>query len=75
MTRGGAGRGQGRKALPPEEATKPRSVRLNDARWEKLKLLGMEWLADRIDRAKVPLLCTYPNCDCHEPLDECGKTK
>jgi len=32
-------------------------------------------LADRIDRAKVPVLCTYPNCDCHEPLDKCGKTK
>ena len=54
---------------------RPRSVRLNDARWEKLKLLGIDWLADRIDRAKVPVLCTYPNCDCHEPLDECGKTK
>ena len=54
MTRGGAGRGQGRKALPPEEATKPRSVRLNDARWEKLKRLGADWLAKQIDKAKEP---------------------
>ncbi len=53
MTRGGAWRGQGRKPLPADEATKPRSVRLNDARLEKLKALGMDWLADRIDRAKA----------------------
>lgn len=52
--RGGAGRGQGRKPLPAEEATKPRSVRLNDARWEKLKRLGAEWLARQIDKAKEP---------------------
>ena len=32
-------------------------------------------LADRIDRAKVPVLCTYPNCDCKEPLDTCPKNK
>ncbi len=54
MTSGGAGRGQGRKPLPAEEATKPRSVRLNEARWEKLKRLGAEWLARQIDRAKEP---------------------
>lgn len=54
MTSGGAGRGQGRKALPAEEATKPRSVRLNDVRWEKLKRLGTEWLAKQIDKAKEP---------------------
>jgi hypothetical protein len=46
-------RPQGRPALPPEESTKPRSVRLNDARWEKLKKLGSDWLARAIDRAKV----------------------
>jgi hypothetical protein len=45
-------RGQGRKPLPPEEQTKPRSVRLTDVRWEKLKLLGSEWLNKAIDRAK-----------------------
>lgn len=41
-------------AMPTEEATKPRSVRLNDARWEKLKRLGAEWLAKQIDKAKEP---------------------
>ena len=41
-------------ALPPEQQTKPRSVRLNDARWEKLKRLGSDWLAGAIDRAKEP---------------------
>lgn len=54
MTRPPNDRGQGRKALPPEEATKPRSVRLNDARWAKLKLLGTAWLEARIDKAKLP---------------------
>ena len=52
--RGGKRDGAGRKALPPNEATKPRSVRLNDARWDKLKRLGTDWLARQIDRAKEP---------------------
>ena len=52
--RGGKRDGAGRKALPPDEATKPRSVRLNDARWDKLKRLGTDWLARQIDRAKEP---------------------
>jgi hypothetical protein len=47
-------RGQGRKPLPVDEQTKPRSVRLTDARWEKLKRLGSEWLAKQIDKAKEP---------------------
>ncbi len=38
----------------PEEATKPRSVRLNDARWQKLKRLGTEWLARQINEAREP---------------------
>jgi len=38
--------------LPPEERTKPRSVRLNDARWEKFKRLGTDWLEQQIDRAE-----------------------
>lgn len=29
-------------------------MRLNDARWEKLKRLGSEWLAKAIDKAKEP---------------------
>lgn len=40
--------------LPPEERTKPRSVRLNDARWERLKALGSDWLAGAIDAAADP---------------------
>lgn len=40
--------------LPPEDKTKPRSVRLNDSRWEKLKQLGTDWLEEAIDRADAP---------------------
>lgn len=46
-------RPQGRPPLPPEDHTKPRSVRLNDARWAKFKLLGSAWLEKAIDRAKL----------------------
>lgn len=53
MTRPPNDRGQGRKPLPPDQVTKPRSVRLNDERWAKLKLLGMKWLEARIDKAKL----------------------
>lgn len=38
--------------LPPEQQTKPRSVRLNDARWERLKQLGTGWLERQIDLAR-----------------------
>lgn len=48
-------RGRGRPELPDDERTKTRSVRLNDARWEKLKRLGTDWLAKAIDRAKEPV--------------------
>lgn len=68
VTRGGTGRGQGRKPRPAEEATKPRSVRLNDARWEKLKRLGAEWLARQIDKAKEPHCHLQPG----ERCDICG---
>ena len=44
--------GSGGPRLAPEDATKPRSVRLTDARWEKLKRLGSDWLGAAIDRAK-----------------------
>ena|SRR6218665_3868034 len=40
--------------LAPEDATKPRSVRLNEARWEKLQRLGRGWLEAAIDRAEEP---------------------
>lgn len=42
-------------AAPLEEQRKARSIRLNDARWEKLKLLGADWLEKAIDRAKNPV--------------------
>lgn len=44
----------GRPPLPYDQQTRPRSVRLNDARWEKLKRLGTDWLARQIDRAPEP---------------------
>lgn len=44
-----------RRGRPPvlsdAEQTKPRSIRLDDARWSKLKALGREWLERQIDRA------------------------
>jgi len=53
-TRGGAGRGQGRKPLPKDEKAVPGSVRLTPARWVKLRLLGTAWLAKAIDQAEEP---------------------
>ena len=50
--RGGAGRGQGRKPLPLDVVTKPCTVRLDAARWAKLKQLGTDWLRQQIDAAK-----------------------
>jgi len=47
-------RGQGRKPLPPDQKTRPYSVRLTEARIEKLKMLGSEWLNKAIDKAKNP---------------------
>lgn len=44
----------GRPELPPDEKTKPRSIRLNDERGDKLQRLGREWLERAIDRAKLP---------------------
>lgn len=43
----------GRPPLPEGMTGSPRTVRLNDERWEKLKLLGRGWLEKAIDRAKV----------------------
>lgn len=40
----------GRPELPPDEKTKPRSIRLNDERWEKLQRLGRDWLEHAIDQ-------------------------
>jgi hypothetical protein len=38
--RGGAGRGQGRKPLPPEQKTHPHTVWLTDAQAATLKQVG-----------------------------------
>lgn len=46
--------GSGGPRLAPENVTKPRSVRLNEARWEKLQRLGRAWLEGAIDRAREP---------------------
>jgi hypothetical protein len=45
---------RGRPRLAPDDTTKPRSVRLNDARWSKLKRLGTAWLERAVDRARDP---------------------
>lgn len=47
-------RGPGRPALPDDERADRRTIRLTEARWEKLKRLGMAWLNRTIDRAKEP---------------------
>lgn len=36
-------------ALSVDQRTKPRTIRLNDARWEKLKSLGAQWLEQKLD--------------------------
>jgi uncharacterized protein (DUF4415 family) len=41
----------GRPTLPPEDQTMPRTIRLNNARWEKLKALGRGWLERAIDHS------------------------
>ena len=51
---GGPGRGQGRKPLPDEERTVVVTVRLTQARMDKLRRLGAHWLAKAVDRAKEP---------------------
>ena len=45
-------RPQGRPTLPPDQKTRPYSVRLTEARIEKLKRLKSEWLNKAIDKAK-----------------------
>lgn len=48
-----AKRPTGRPASPPADARRVRAIRLNDARWAKLRALGAAWLERAIDRAKV----------------------
>lgn len=49
-------RPRGRPAAAPDHKapTKPRSIRLDDERWEKLQALGREWLERQIDSATLP---------------------
>lgn len=47
----------GRQPMPPELRrgnTPQRVIRLDEERWAKLRALGMDWLRDRIDRARAP---------------------
>ena len=42
----------GRPPLPPEQrrgTTPTRTIRLDDARWAKLRRLGREWLERKLD--------------------------
>lgn len=43
----------GRPKTAPKDARRVRAIRLNEARWSKLKTLGAAWLERAIDRAKV----------------------
>jgi len=51
-------RKRGRPTKPAAEKAAtlkpPRSIRLDDARWAKLKALGTDWLEREIDKAKAP---------------------
>jgi len=49
-----AGRGQGRKALPPDDRALVRSLRLTAVQWEKFRALGgVAWLRAAIQRARI----------------------
>jgi hypothetical protein len=52
---GGSGRGQGRKALKPGEATRPVTINLASSQAAKLKALGgAPWVREQIDAASLP---------------------
>jgi|JI8StandDraft_1071087.scaffolds.fasta_scaffold1146530_1 hypothetical protein len=53
-TRGGAGRGQGRRPLDAASPTVVVSIKMTEPQREKLRQLGGPlWVRDCIDRAKV----------------------
>lgn len=54
--RGGAGRGQGRKAIATTgELMKGRQLRMTDDQWQKCKDLGgSAWVRQKIDEAETP---------------------
>ncbi len=54
-TRGGAGRGQGRKPLVDGDQTVPVSIKMTTSQKEKLSRLGgAPWVRARIDKAREP---------------------
>lgn len=54
-TRGGAGRGQGRKPLIDGETMVPVTVKVLPGQREKLKRLGGgQWVREKIDQEKEP---------------------
>lgn len=54
-SRGGAGRGQGRKPVKEGEDTVTASIRVTTPQREKLdRLGGAAWVREKIDRAKEP---------------------
>ena len=55
-SRGGAGRGQGRKAIAHTgELMKARPVRMTEEQWQKCKALGgAAWVRRMIDEAATP---------------------
>jgi hypothetical protein len=55
-TRGGAGRGQGRKPLSLDAPTLPVTIKMNLNQHEKLKRLGgPKWVRGKIDEAPEPV--------------------
>jgi hypothetical protein len=54
-SRGGAGRGQGRKRLQEGADTVPVSIKMTEPQRDKLRRLGgAPWVRARIDKAKDP---------------------
>ena len=54
-SRGGAGRGQGRKPLQPGAETVPVSIKMTTEQRDKLQRLGgSPWVRARIDKAREP---------------------
>lgn len=58
-TRGGPGRGQGRKPIKQGQHTVTVSLRMTEAQRDKLALLGgAKWVRQRIDKAKASNVAT-----------------
>jgi hypothetical protein len=52
---GGAGRGQGRKPLAPDEKSITVGIRMTTSQREKMDALGgAPWVRDKIDQANLP---------------------